>query len=95
LASVVNLDTYRPTPSWFWDDMHPPLARDSCIMANSGAFCRMQVKLQCWRHTDRHRQPRFQFMGWDLKCICDMFQLSSNIVFTESLMTCTNWLGIT
>ena len=27
----------------------PSLTRDCCIMANSGAHCRIQVKSRCWR----------------------------------------------
>ena len=42
------------------DNKPPPLARDCCIMANSGALCRMQGKRRCWRQTDGRMSSSFK-----------------------------------
>jgi len=45
-----QIQVYHPVGR---DDKPPPLARDCCIMANSGAFCRIQVKRRRWRQADK------------------------------------------
>jgi len=37
------------------DEKPPPTQQNCCIVTHSGTLCRMQVKRQCWRQTNRQR----------------------------------------
>jgi len=64
-----NLQVYHPVGR---DDKPQFLASDCCIMANSGALCRIQVKRGCWRQTDKQTSHALPTMGAALSSPLDI-----------------------